>query len=225
MKRIMLLALSLAAFLWAPGLAQAEESATSSKSEKVYGVSFRLVQDGKTKATPSWAARNQQEGEIIVARTFFFPTSFDLPKVDGRAKLKDLPNGELLVDVLPNVKTNQEHVVPLFPTEFENIYTGISIPFRVDEVEPGLIRVTGKIVENALQEMSETTIVGERTGKIYGLDHLGNKTVLNENVTKIPSYSTFTSPFQVFAKLGKTYEMKLPLSGGETSVFVEVTEL
>ncbi|MEM1059497.1 MAG: hypothetical protein AAGK14_09640, partial [Verrucomicrobiota bacterium] len=83
----------------------------------------------------------------------------------------------------------------------------------------------GRILETTFKGLSSEVVVGEQTRDIYRVDAQGNKTLVSDYEPQMASTATYTTPFQVNARSGRDYQLKMPLSGGEAIVTVTVVEL
>jgi hypothetical protein len=95
-------------------------------------------------------------------------------------------------------------VQPLTPQAFEAASSGWDIKFSAEPVGD-IIRLTGSITYSK-PELTQG-VFGEQSQPIYSPEKKG--LLLSENVSRTVTMHSSASPFQLFAKPGKEYEIKI----------------
>jgi hypothetical protein len=91
------------------------------------------------------------------------------------------------------------------PLEFDRVDSGWTINCRAESIEGGLIRVSGTVTFT--EPEFKQAVFGEHSSPVKLTDGKTTVTVPNESLSAIVHSSS--TPFQVFALPGKTYEFKV----------------
>lgn len=108
-------------------------------------------------------------------------------------------------------------VTPVTPLSFDTMKSGWVVKFSADRVGE-LIRLSG---EATFAEPEFTRgVYGEQSGPVYST---GDKPILlTENKSRTVAVQSSTTPFQIFATPGKTYELKVKQLGKWLPCFISV---
>lgn len=135
-----------------------------------------------------------KEGKMaIVSETkpYYFPTRFDKPEKVRSIKNEDSQFGHAWI--------------PMFPTEFTQSENGWKFQYTTT-VEKGVICLVGMATYTRVN--LDSTVYGEYTGPIYETIN-GKKYLACQNIARTAAVDTTQTYFQIFAKPGQKYTVKL----------------
>lgn len=158
-------------------------ASTGFAEDKSFAIKFSIGKGSDALSLPEVFAK--PTGNVIIQqiREFRFPSKWELPNESVNAE-------------------RQKYIVPVTPLEFEQVNAGWTIECKGEEIEGGLIRLTG--VATYVEPELKQAVHGERSAPIYASEP--KKILLTENKGESAIVRSSATHFQVFAALSKEYE-------------------